>query len=88
MSERTAGKPDCTVLDGCAILCEAFKQYLDRMLKSGAVYLVLDRYIGYSIKSPTRKSRGPDGCRLVQLSMNCPLPPQGQVLNIAETSNS
>ena len=62
---------------------ELFKQYLQRQLGTGDVYLVFDRYIDYSTKCSARKVRGPDGCRVFQLSINSPLPPQNQVLIIS-----
>lgn len=62
---------------------ESFKQYLYRWLSFGDVYLVFDRYFEFSTKYSTRKVRGPGGCRLFQLSLNSPLPPQKQVLSVS-----
>lgn len=63
---------------------ESFKQYLQHRLRWGDVYLVFDRYIEFSTKYSTRKARGPGGCKVFQLSANAPLPPQKQVLTVAE----
>jgi hypothetical protein len=62
---------------------ETFKQYLQRHLSWGDVYLVFDRYIEFSTKCLARKSRGPGGCKVFQLSANSPLPPQKQILTIS-----
>ena len=63
---------------------KSFKQYLQRHLSWGDVYLVFDRYIEFSTKCSARKSRGPGGCKVFQLSANSPLPPQKQVLTVSE----
>ncbi len=63
---------------------ESFKQYLQHWLRWGDVYLVFDRYIDFSTKYSTRKARGPGGCKVFQLSINVPLPPQKQVLTVAD----
>ena len=63
---------------------ESFKQYLQRRLTSGDVYLVFDRFIEFSTKYSARKARGPAGCMVFQLSANGPLPSQKQVLTVSE----
>ena len=63
---------------------ESFKKYLQLHLSLGDVYLVFDRYIEFSTKCSARKARGPGGCRAYKLSANSPLPPQKQILTVAE----
>ena len=63
---------------------EPFKQYLQRHLTSGDVYLVFDRYIEFSTKYSACKARGPAGCMVFQLSAIGPLPSQKQVLTVSE----
>ena len=63
---------------------ESFKKCLQRQLSWGDVYPVFDRYTEFSTKYSACKSRGPGGCRVLQLSANGPLPPQKQVLTVSE----
>ena len=59
---------------------ESFKQYLQRHLTSGDVYLVFNRFIEFSTKYSAHKARGPAGCMVFQLSAN--LTSQKQVLTV------
>ena len=54
-------------------------------LSLGDIYLVFDRYIKFSTKCSARKARGPGGCRVYKLYANSPLPPQKQILIVAES---
>ena len=63
---------------------ESFKQYLQRHLTSGDVYLVFDRYIEFITKYSARKAIGPAGCMVFRLSANGPLTSQKQVLTVSE----
>ena len=58
--------------------------YLQLHLSLGNIYLVSDRYIEVSSKCSARKARGLGGCRVYKLSANSPLPPQKQILTVAE----
>lgn len=63
---------------------QSFKKYLQLHLSLGDVYLVFDRYIEFSTKCSARKARGSGCCRVYKLSANSPLPPQKQILTVAE----
>ena len=63
---------------------ESFKKYLQLHLSQGDVYLVFDRYIEFSTKCSARKARGLGCCRIYKLYANSPLPPQKQILTVAE----
>ena len=63
---------------------ESIKKYLQLHLSLGDVYIVFDRYIEFSTKCSARKARGPGGCRVYKLSANSLLPPQKQILTVAE----
>ena len=61
-----------------------FKNHIKEKLESGDVYLVFDRYKGYSTKSSTRISRMTEGCKVFQLCLTAPLPSQKVTLTITE----
>ena len=96
-SIRHQKEMNCSVPDGCAMLwqtpCPASSDTRPATVtnflqgfkaKIGDVYLVFDKYLDYSTKCSTRKSRGPGGYRVFQFHASSRLPPQNQTLNISE----
>ena len=67
---------------------ESFKQYLQRLLTSGDVYLVFYRYIEFSTKYSACKARDPAGYMVFQLSANCPLPSRNKFSLYLKTRDS
>ena len=83
------------VIDGCAIfyvlswppytgtvgdLVVAYRDYIEKCLKTYNIYLVFDRYREFSTKSVTRASRIARTSRVRQLTTAMPIPPQKVVL--------
>ena len=67
---------------------ESFKKCLQLHLSQGDVYLEFDRYIEFCTKCLARKVRGPGCCRIYKSYANSPLPPQKQMLTVAENKNN
>ena len=67
---------------------ESSKQYLQRLLTSGDVYLEFDRCIEFSTKFLARKARDPAGCMVFQLSVNGPLPSRNKFSLYLKTRDS
>ncbi len=98
VSARKTGDIDVTVIDGSAMLWtvhwptsgkvrdfyDKFKKKIEELLKIGDVYLIFDRYLEYSTKSATRKTRGAEASRVFQLKSWTPLPAMKVVLPVTE----
>ena len=61
-----------------------FRNYIEKQLQRYDVYLVFDRYKGYSTKGVTRDSRGTQLSRVHQLTTVMPIPSQKVILTIPE----
>ena len=79
------------VIDGCAIfyvlswppytgtvvdLVVAYREYIEKRLKTYDIYLVFDRYREFSTKNVTQASRGARTSHVHQLTTPMPIPPQ------------
>ena len=93
-SRLSQEKIEVAVIDGCALLwipswpavgtvqifIDTFKHKIAEKLSKCDVYLVFDRYNEFSIKHPTRLSRGAG--RVYQLTPSTPIPNQKAVLTV------
>jgi hypothetical protein len=65
-----------------------FKGRIESLLQKGVVYLIFDRYYGYSTKSDRRGARMTEASSVHQLRAHAELPPYKVVLTGTQTNSN